>query len=379
MLRILLAGALLSVPGMALAQAPAPDAPQAEAVPAPAAPEPAAQAAPPQAAPAPTPEVAPPPAPEAAPSTAPQAAPAQTAPTPAPVQPAPVQPEPAPAPAAPAAASAPVEGAPPGTAAQPAPHPPSQPAAPAAPAAAPAPTAPAPQPAPQAGAPAPAAAASGEPAAAAVAPAQPTQPAPSALAPLAPVPAAGKAPVYLPNLYDVTVVATWDTLNIREAPDGQAKVIATLPATAKGVEVVARDPSGKWGKVNAGERSGWVAMRFLKPQPGLWQPGALPQSLVCTGTEPMWSLKAGKALVLAEPDQPPRELGLRKVMDRGIPGEPTRGLIAGDDKGRLTAFLRPAQCSDGMSERAYGLAVAVILDGQEMPSRMLTGCCTIGR
>ena len=66
-------------------------------------------------------------------------------------------------------------------------------------------------------------------------------------------------------------------------------------------------------------------------------------------------------------------------MDRGIDGEPTRGLIAGDDKGRVTAFLRPEQCSDGMSDRAFALAVSVILDGAETPSRMLMGCCSIAR
>ncbi|MFG6079140.1 SH3 domain-containing protein [Paracoccus litorisediminis] len=214
--------------------------------------------------------------------------------------------------------------------------------------------------------------------------AKPAAPAPAA-APAAPAPAPAQAaqarpPEYLPNLYDVTVVETWDTLNVRETPDGQGKVIATLPATAKGIELLARDREGKWGKVNVGEQTGWVALRFLKLEPGIWQPASLPQSLHCSGTEPFWSLKAVKSgLVFSEPDQPERQLELRKVMDRGIEGEPTRGLIAGDGKGRVTAFMRPAQCSDGMSDRDFALAVSVILDGQDMPSRMLTGCCSIAR
>lgn len=189
-----------------------------------------------------------------------------------------------------------------------------------------------------------------------------------------------KPPSYLPNLFDVTVVETWDTLNIREKPDGQAMVIATLPATAKGVELVGRDPTGKWGKVNSGENAGWVALRFLKQQAGVWQQAAVPQSLSCAGTEPFWSLKASKSgMTFAESDQPERPLSLRKVLDRGIASEPSRGLIAGDDKGRFTAFIRPAQCSDGMSDRSYALAVSVIIDGQDIPSRMLTGCCSIAR
>lgn len=194
----------------------------------------------------------------------------------------------------------------------------------------------------------------------------------------APSPAPAPAPGFLPNLYDVTVVETWDRLNVRQAPDGQAKVVGTLPSTAKGIELLKRDASGKWGRVNVGEGSGWVALRFLKPQPSVWKPAALPLALNCAGTEPFWSIRTvEKGLVFAEPDAAERQLSLRKVMDRGIEGEPTRGIVAGDDKGRLTAFLRPAQCSDGMSDRGFALAVAVILDGQDMPSRMLSGCCSI--
>ena len=54
-----------------------------------------------------------------------------------------------------------------------------------------------------------------------------------------------------------------------------------------------------------------------------------------------------------------------------------RGMIAGDDKGRLTAVMQPQQCSDGMSDRTYALAVTVILEGKDVPARMLTGCCSI--
>ena len=192
------------------------------------------------------------------------------------------------------------------------------------------------------------------------------------------VPAAAMADDYLPNLFDVTVVEAWDTLNVRAAPDGQAKVIGTIPATSKGVELLARDPSGKWGKVNLGESTGWVALRFLKAQPSAWKPAALPLTLQCSGTEPFWSVKTvDKGLVFSTPDQPERKLSLRKVMDRGIEGNPTRGVIAADDKGRLTAVMQPEQCSDGMSDRSYALAVTVILDGQEQASQMLTGCCSI--
>lgn len=215
--------------------------------------------------------------------------------------------------------------------------------------------------------------------ASASAPAAPAQKAAPQAQPAAKAESAAEKPVlYLPNLYDVTVIETWDTLNVRAKPSGDGKIIAKLPATARGVELVGRDSTGKWGKVNVGEQTGWVALRFLKQQQDIWQPAALPESLVCSGTEPFWSLDAvPSGMVFSEPDQPERNLELRKVMDRGIEGEPSRGLIAGDGKGRVTAFIRPAQCSDGMSDRSFALAVSVILDGSDMPSRMLTGCCSI--
>ncbi len=192
------------------------------------------------------------------------------------------------------------------------------------------------------------------------------------------VPVAAMADDHLPNLFDVTVVETWDTLNVREAPDGKAKIVGTLPSTAKGVELLAHDGSGKWGRVNVGETTGWVALRFLKPQPSAWKANALPLTLKCAGTEPFWSFKTvEKGLVFSTPDQPERPLSLRKVIERGIEGEQMRGIITCHYNRPLTEVMQRQQCSDGMSDRAFALAVTVILDGQDQPSRMLTGCCSI--
>ena len=46
-----------------------------------------------------------------------------------------------------------------------------------------------------------------------------------------------------------TVVETRDTLNVREAPDGQAAVIGTRCALERqGSSWSERDASGKWGR-----------------------------------------------------------------------------------------------------------------------------------
>lgn len=96
----------------------------------------------------------------------------------------------------------------------------------------------------------------------------------------------------LPTLFDVTGVAADDVLNIRQLPDADAPIIGTLSPDAKGIEVV--EDTGGWGRVNSGEGSGWVSMRYMAYRTDVWHEGALPDGFSCFGTEPFWSLKSGK-------------------------------------------------------------------------------------
>lgn len=182
----------------------------------------------------------------------------------------------------------------------------------------------------------------------------------------------------LPSRADVIGVAAADQLNIRAAPDANAAVIGTLAPDAKGFEITGFDPSGQWARVSMGEVSGWANGRFLQMQRDTWVFGKLPATLSCYGTEPFWSLqRTASGMAFTTPDQDPRALDLRVVMDRGIAEDPLRSLIAGDTKGRVTAVIQPQICSDGMSDRDFGLSATVILDGQGQTSRMLTGCCSV--
>jgi uncharacterized membrane protein len=194
---------------------------------------------------------------------------------------------------------------------------------------------------------------------------------------LAAGPAAAQAPS--PGLFDVTGVAADDVLNVRDAPGTRGAIVAHLAPDARGIEVVAVDATGGWGRVNAGERAGWVALRYLAARPDLWRPGALPAGLACLGTEPFWSLRpqAGRA-VLAAPDAPEVTLPIAAVRDPGVPGDPRRALVAAEGPERLTAFIAPGACSDGMSERAYGLTAAVLHE-TAAGTRLLTGCCSLAR
>lgn len=184
----------------------------------------------------------------------------------------------------------------------------------------------------------------------------------------------------LPSRAAVSGVAANDVLNVRAEPNAKARVLGTLAPDAKGVEVVNFDPTGQWAKVSLGELSGWASGRFLVLDRTTWVPGQLPSGLHCIGTEPFWSLaEVGGRMSYSEPGGQPRDLELRRVLDRGIAEDAMRALIAGDDTGRVTAVVQPETCSDGMSDRDFGLAVTVILDGGNQPSRLLNGCCSVAR
>lgn len=182
----------------------------------------------------------------------------------------------------------------------------------------------------------------------------------------------------LPSLFVVTGVQPGHALNVRAAPEPGAPVIGRLAADATGIEVTARDATGAWGAVNVGEGAGWAALRYLAAAPGGWQPGALPAGLRCFGTEPFWSLAfdAGTAR-LATPEGE-RTLKVQAILDTGVPDDPRRAVVLDDAISEATATITPAACSDGMSDRRFGLQVLTVLHDAGAP-RLLSGCCSLGR
>ncbi len=190
-------------------------------------------------------------------------------------------------------------------------------------------------------------------------------------------PAVATQEYILPTLFDVTDVAGNDVLNVREAPNARAAIIGTLSPQARDIEVVGYDATGQWARINTGEQSGWAALRFLAYRVDVWNPGALPPTLQCLGNEPFWSFRpAGDQLAFSTPEAPDVMMRIEAVLSIGIFRDPRRSISAKGDFGRMTAVLVPMACSDGMSDRAYGLDVTVILEDRgEM--QMLTGCCSI--
>jgi uncharacterized membrane protein len=182
------------------------------------------------------------------------------------------------------------------------------------------------------------------------------------------LPAGGAMAQDLPARFTVTGVAAGDVLNVRAAPGASAPVLATLPPGSTGVEVLSLSPDGRWGLVPFREGSGWASMRYLSPEAP--SPTPLPRPLLCRGTEPFWALSVtAEGAVFETP-----EGGRVELRQHGeVAG--FRGGVATFDAGGETLDLTVirAACSDGMSDRPYGLTALVWNRGEVF----LEGCCAL--
>jgi uncharacterized membrane protein len=163
----------------------------------------------------------------------------------------------------------------------------------------------------------------------------------------------------LPALYAVTDVASSDSLNIRAAPDAKARIIGTLPSNARKIEVVARSLAGQWAQINTGERTGWVSLHYLRPDPAPRTALGLPAGLSCFGTEPFWTVTFSDApkLTFSTPEGSAEYAITSLSPQAGAINLAAGGLrlVWNDNDTPVTAHILPGLCSDGMSDRAYAL------------------------
>lgn len=174
-----------------------------------------------------------------------------------------------------------------------------------------------------------------------------------------------------PALHAVVGVALDDVLNIRERPDASAPIIGEIAPNAMGIEVIA--VSDGWAVVNTPEVTGYAALRFLEREEGpAWN--TLERPLTCLGTEPFWSLALDPAAGTAKFSTPEDAEARSLTLGQTWPGAPW-ALSAAVSLPDGIAVLSPAECSDGMSERSYGIAADLFLTG---PDRLrLSGCCLL--
>ncbi len=180
----------------------------------------------------------------------------------------------------------------------------------------------------------------------------------------------------LPALHAVTGVANDDVLNIRSRPKADAAIIGTLPPDSTGIEVVAVE--GDWAVVNTAEATGYAALRYLRREDRpAWN--SLEAPLTCLGTEPFWSLTINRAAGIVGYQTPEMPEPLQSPLTEtwpGVPWSPSAALALPEG----LAVLQPLECSDGMSDRSYGISVDVFLQGTDAGAgwSRLSGCCLLG-
>ena len=182
----------------------------------------------------------------------------------------------------------------------------------------------------------------------------------------------------LPALFAVTGVDAGDTLNVRAAPDPSAPVLFDLAAGATGVEIVRveQDGAGRpWGLVGAPEAAGWTAMRFLART----TPADLPwlSEMRCSGTEPFWSFaldRTDDALYEGMEGDADAVLLSSRTRSRNAPA--SYGFTGEGAFGPASGIVTRQACSDGMSERAYGLSLELLMSTPGGTDHV-TGCCRL--
>lgn len=178
----------------------------------------------------------------------------------------------------------------------------------------------------------------------------------------------------LPALFRVSGVAANDVLNIRAAPDAGSPILGAFGPSQTGIEVIALSEGGGWGLVRTREGVGWASMRYLQQtgtQP--WNLGATP--LVCSGTEPFWTLTVFRPSNRVEYVAPDDSFEMRVDVATPLVTHYPRTMalpMSGARQG--IAVIRSGVCSDGMSDALYGLEVQVYWMG---PHPALSGCCML--
>ncbi|RVT83392.1 peptide-binding protein [Rhodobacteraceae bacterium CCMM004] len=180
-----------------------------------------------------------------------------------------------------------------------------------------------------------------------------------------------------PALYDVAGVAANDVLNLRAGPSSAEAIVGALPPDARDVEVVAVNDTSKWGLVALPEGGGWASLRYLERQGG--QPeGELPLPLRCSGTEPFWSLTVlprGRA-IWSGLDLPTEELRLVWTAPPVGRIAVRHGVRLVSDGAEIAGVVTRERCSDGMSDRPFGLSILATLT-RRGDTALYEGCCSV--
>ena len=171
-----------------------------------------------------------------------------------------------------------------------------------------------------------------------------------------------------PTLGVVVDVPEGDVLNIRAGASGASLDLGDLKNGEK-IEILARHDEGNWFKVNWQESDAWVSARFIQiASPKRMPNSQLPIPMQCFGTEPFWDLEVTETGILYS--DPETELNFQPILEEAHEFFNVRtALVQSSD---YAALIQYESCSDGMSDRDYGMSISLFRNGSA-----LGGCCQI--
>ena len=181
--------------------------------------------------------------------------------------------------------------------------------------------------------------------------------------------------------YRVVDVAAGDKLNVREQPGVEAPVIGAFAPHADDIVIagsVMEVGGSEWWEVVFVEGyldRGWVNGRYLEPVDRQARDGDYP--LLCSGTEPFWSLalEEGQA-TYSSPDEDEQSMSASQWREAsGRIGIFAVQLERYGQIGYASVWRERDFCSDGMSDIGYPFGTVVILPDGEV----LAGCCRRSR
>lgn len=177
--------------------------------------------------------------------------------------------------------------------------------------------------------------------------------------------------------YQVVDVAAGDQLNVRRQPGTDAEMLGGLVPGAENLVITGSvmDVGGAdWWEIVFVEgylNSGWVNGRFLAPMVEQEPESGYP--MVCSGTEPFWSLDLGEGQAsYSTPDEKPMALSAGPwMMASGQIGRFAVGLERDGALGYAGIWRENDFCSDGMSDIRHPFGIILIRPDGEV----LAGCC----
>lgn len=164
--------------------------------------------------------------------------------------------------------------------------------------------------------------------------------------------------------------------DIRAAPQAAAPVLGQRGGDDRGVQVITASEDGAWAQIAYGDGAGWVPMDRLARQNA---PSDQSLPLRCYGVEPFWGLHL-PAPFFAEferPEHPEIPFQVTGTDDQLGPGGRTRLWTFMGDTASASLLMRHEACTDGMSDRPFGLSAAFTLIENTGAVHLRLGCCSL--